>query len=155
MQIRIETIDPIEFVKRYTDALDALVCVSRRGSDKEHAAATEIAQYRSFFPDAPTADQSDRLLEARRKLSPRERALEDGTDRWDIQNVLYMLGPEMRTWRHGSMEIIGPSSVILMIEETEQPSATGVIRQIVECAGGKLVEPPEPPRSGWFSFLKR
>lgn len=80
-------------------------------------------------------------------MSDRERADHDSTVRWDIQNVLYMLGPEMRSWEHGSMEVTGPGSVLLTIEETERPSAIGVIRQIVECASGRIVRQPTPYRS--------
>lgn len=87
-------------------------------------------------------------------MSAQDRALTNETVRWDIHNVLYMLGPEMRTWRHGGIEIAGPSSVILKIEKSEHPSATGVIHQIVECAGGRIVK--EESRAGWLSsFLAR
>lgn len=154
MQVHIETTDPAGFIKHYKDAFDALVRVAERGSDEEHAAAAEIAPYRDFFLDAPPADQAALLLKSWSDLSLRERALADGNGRWDIQNVLYMLGPGMRTWRHDGMEIVGPSSVILKIEEIEHPSATGVIRQIVECAGGQIVK--EESRAGWLSsFLER
>lgn len=153
MEFRIETSDTIRFVKLYMAAFQALSLVAERGSDEEHAAAAEIAPYRSFFPDPSSGAQSARILDAWRKLSPRRHALDDRSARWDIQNMLYMLGPGMRTWRHVGFQIVGPTLVLLTIEETEHPSATGVIRQIVECAGGRIIE--REGRWPWVSILGR
>lgn len=155
MQINIKTNDPEGFIQRYKAAFDALSSVAALGSDLEHVGDPRVAPYRTFFPAAPSPEEAARRLEAWRAMSDRERAINDSTARWDIQNVLYMLGPEMRSWEKDDMEISSPSSVILTIEETESPSATGVIRQIIECAGGKIAKEPQPSRSGLLSFFKR
>lgn len=155
MQFHIETDDPEGFVQRYEMAFSVLSRVAAEGSEEEQVARPEIEAYRSFFGDSPSPEEAARQLSAWQAMSEDERRAYESEVRWDIQNLLYMLGPEMRTWEMGESEITGPSSVVLSIQENESPSATGAIRQIVEYAGGKLVEPPQPPRSGLFSFFKR
>ena len=145
------------FIDRFEAALADLLRVAAGGSDEGRVRDESLDRFRGFFPDMRSAEESDAVVRAWRKMSLRQQAAYEATARWDLANLLHMLGDGMRSWAYAGAEELPDGTVEIRIVEAEFPCATGAVRQVAHFAGGSLVDDEAwigAARRGWWPWRR-
>lgn len=89
----------------------------------------------AFFPSR-TREESERFMETWRRMSPVEKAAAERADRWDLENVVYMMSASMKQWEIEEIRELDAKHVEIIVAMPEAMTLKGVIVELAAFAGG-------------------